>query len=452
VPGHLEQLNQRTLLPLEELLNVKDDSPLYNEGDRRSLFYAQSWALTHLLLVAQPSRRDKLAAYVASVDTGIPPMDAWQRAFAADRLDRELQNYVRRSTFSAFRFRFTDKATSFDGSGVPLAAADAEAFLAHFLLQQERYDEAIQRLDRAAPGAEGWPAVVRAGIAVSRNDKAAAEKALRGLPSGSDWLAAYFAGVTLADMGSEGADAAPEPRYRAARGFFDAAQKARGEIPNAIARSVSMELRSTRTPPPETLKAIERASGLAPGREDYVFLHAQVLAQMDAYPEAAKVLRSLIATTPRPEVRASATDVLKQIEDYQRMRAASAARAAAAGNPPAAAGGKPPAMPSEPAGGGFVASFRKIGPGEERVEGELERIECAANGVAFVLKVPEGTARLNASTLEKIEFITYRDDLTGSIGCGTLLGGPMKVYVTQALSADRKTSRVVAVEFLPKEK
>jgi hypothetical protein len=208
VPGHLEQLNQRTLLPLEELLTVKDDSPLYNEGDRRSLFYAQSWALTHLLLVAQPSRRDKLAAYVASVDTGIPPMDAWQRAFAADRLDRELQNYVRRSTFSAFRFRFTDKTTLADGSAVPLTADDAEAFLAHFLLQQERYDEAIQRLNRTAPGNAGWPAVVRAGIAVSRKDNAAAEKALLGLQSGSDWLTAYFAGVTLAEMASEGRDAA----------------------------------------------------------------------------------------------------------------------------------------------------------------------------------------------------------------------------------------------------
>ena len=69
-----------------------------------------------------------------------------------------------------------------------------------------------------------------------------------------------------------------------------------------------------------------------------------------------------------------------------------------------------------------------------------------------MLKVPDGTARFNASALEQIEFITYRDDLSGSIGCGPLLGGPKKVYVTQEISADRKTSRVVAVEFLPKEK
>ena len=97
VPGHLQRLNQHALLSLEELLNVKHDSPLYNEGDRRSIFYAQSWALTHLLLVSQPPRRDKLGAYVASVDDGAPPLEAWQRAFAADRIDRELQNYIRRS-------------------------------------------------------------------------------------------------------------------------------------------------------------------------------------------------------------------------------------------------------------------------------------------------------------------------------------------------------------------
>ena len=62
VPGHLEQLNLRTLLPLEDSANVRHDSPMYNEGDRRSLFYAQAWALTHMLLVGQPTGRDKLGA------------------------------------------------------------------------------------------------------------------------------------------------------------------------------------------------------------------------------------------------------------------------------------------------------------------------------------------------------------------------------------------------------
>ena len=453
VPGHLQRLNQHALLSLEELLNVKHDSPLYNEGDRRSIFYAQSWALTHLLLVSQPPRRDKLGAYVASVDDGAPPLEAWQRAFAADRIDRELQNYIRRSIFNVFRFRFTDKTTSFDGAAVPMAAADAEAFLAHLLVQQQREDEAIERLDRAASPAAGWPAVVRAGIAASRDDKAGAAKALLGLPAGSDWLTAYFAGVTLADLASGGRDALPAAEYQAARSYFDAAQKGRSEIPNAMARRVLLELRNTPTPSPEALETIQRARALAPGREDYVFLNAQVLAQMDRYPQAAALLRSLAASTSRPEVRESATSVLRQIDDLQRRRAAAATRGPA-GTSPEPGGASALASSTAPTAGGgrFVPSFRKVGPGEERVEGDLELIECAPNSFAFVLRVPQGTARFNTPALDQVEFITYRDDLSGSIGCGPLLGGPKKVYVTQAISADRKASRVVAVEFLPKEK
>jgi len=220
-----------------------------------------------------------------------------------------------------------------------------------------------------------------------------------------------------------------------------------------MARSVLLELRNTQTPSPEALERIQRARALAPGREDYVFLNAQVLAQMDQYPQAAALLRSLAASTSRPEVRESSLNVLRQIDDLQKRRAAAAARGRA-GTLPATAGARAPDGSTAPnAGGGrFVPSFRVVGPGEVRVEGDLEQIECAPNSFTFVLKVPEGTARFNTAALDQVEFITYRDDLSGSIGCGPLLGGPKKVYVTQEISAGRKTSRVVAVEFLPKEK
>ena len=70
VPGHLEQLNQRTLLPLEELLNVKARLPAVQR--RRSAV-----VVLRAIMGADPpaagrpaSRRDKLAAYVASLDAG----------------------------------------------------------------------------------------------------------------------------------------------------------------------------------------------------------------------------------------------------------------------------------------------------------------------------------------------------------------------------------------------
>ena len=48
------ELRER-FIPLPELMAVRHDSPLYNEGDRRSIFYAESWALLHYLLMGSPS-------------------------------------------------------------------------------------------------------------------------------------------------------------------------------------------------------------------------------------------------------------------------------------------------------------------------------------------------------------------------------------------------------------
>ena len=98
----------------------------------------------------------------------------------------------------------------------------------------------------------------------------------------------------------------------------------------------------------------------------------------------------------------------------------------------------------------FIPEWRVVGPGEERVEGVLERIECDAKAVAFYVKTPQGEARFTATALDQVEFITYRDDLTGAVGCGALKQA-LPVYVTRSFSADRKSSRVVAVEFLPKQ-
>jgi hypothetical protein len=44
---HLKILRSREWLPLESLLSADNKSPLYNESEKRDLFYAQSWALAH---------------------------------------------------------------------------------------------------------------------------------------------------------------------------------------------------------------------------------------------------------------------------------------------------------------------------------------------------------------------------------------------------------------------
>ena len=50
-PALLAELHGAKLIPLDDLFRVEKSSPEYNEKERTTLFYAESWALTHYLLL-----------------------------------------------------------------------------------------------------------------------------------------------------------------------------------------------------------------------------------------------------------------------------------------------------------------------------------------------------------------------------------------------------------------
>lgn len=97
VRAHLNRLRGRTLVPLSQLLIVDLDSPLYNERDRKSDFYAQSWALTHYLLLGEPQRRAQLRDYLELLRVGTPEVEAFRAAFDCDyaTLEAELRRYLK---------------------------------------------------------------------------------------------------------------------------------------------------------------------------------------------------------------------------------------------------------------------------------------------------------------------------------------------------------------------
>ena len=99
----------------------------------------------------------------------------------------------------------------------------------------------------------------------------------------------------------------------------------------------------------------------------------------------------------------------------------------------------------------FIPIYRELKPGEQRLEGTLERLDCSPNGtISFSVHTAGGVQVLQAAGFQDVEFITYRDDLTGSITCGPLKE-PLRVYVTWRDGPKPGLGTVVAVEFVPKE-
>ena len=88
-------------IPLDQLLAADRWSALYNESDRKGLFYSQSWALVHYLLLGDQERRQQLGDYLEFVRNGVPGDEAFATAFSGDyeSLTRELRAYLRTLSF-----------------------------------------------------------------------------------------------------------------------------------------------------------------------------------------------------------------------------------------------------------------------------------------------------------------------------------------------------------------
>jgi tetratricopeptide (TPR) repeat protein len=101
---HVLFLRQHSLMPLHELFVITHSSPEYNEGDRRGVFYAESWALMHYLLWDKPERRPQFEKFLAGLTQGEDPDTAFAAAFEApyQALENELRSFV-----SGGRFLFT---------------------------------------------------------------------------------------------------------------------------------------------------------------------------------------------------------------------------------------------------------------------------------------------------------------------------------------------------------
>jgi tetratricopeptide (TPR) repeat protein len=97
IRSHLALLRDRTLIPLPELLAADQDSPLYHDHDAKGAFYAQSWALTHYLMLGSPARRQQLGRYLDLLQRGTAEPDAFRTAFATDyrTLESEVRAHLR---------------------------------------------------------------------------------------------------------------------------------------------------------------------------------------------------------------------------------------------------------------------------------------------------------------------------------------------------------------------
>src|SRR5215207_3978089 len=150
---HILLLREQKMIPLSQLFAVTHHSLERNRHDVRNLFYAESWALVHYLILGNDGKRlPQLGEFLSLAKKGVPTDEAFRRAFQTDTagMERELQKYVRAHTFMSRVTTFRQKLV-FDSqlTAAPLTEAQAEAYLGDLLLHINRADDAAARLRHA---------------------------------------------------------------------------------------------------------------------------------------------------------------------------------------------------------------------------------------------------------------------------------------------------------------
>src|SRR5688572_2134114 len=444
IGGHLARLNDTVLIPLEQFLQLTHDSPLYNEGSRQSVLYAQAWAMTHMLHLGEPNRRAELTAYLQHVTSGMPSLDAWKQAFGGFDAVRELQQYIRRRLFTAHKHPLDEKVASVENLPVTdISRSDADAYLSQILMRLREPQPAADRL-AAARQREPDNASVRvteAMAAVAKNDYAQAAQRLQGLDLGRDWLLSYQAGASLADVMERQPLALTDANLEAVRARFTASAGSRPMMPHAAYRLALLEARRGAVSA-ETKASLDQARRQTPGRYEYHLMYAQILGRDRDFTAARDILGPLMNPRSPPQVRELARRLMGTIADAEI--------------------GKPVGdIPLEAVSSGASTServerepvtrpvFRETKPGETRLEGLLQAIECVAGkGITFHVTTAGSAELFRVPSFDGIEFITYRTELAGNIGCGPLK--PLApVYLTWRPGATAESRVVVAIEFLP---
>ena len=142
-------LRQNRLLPLPTLLTVDQKSPYYHEERKGSIFYAESWALTHYIETGDAQQNThRMTDYANLLMQKVDPVTAATQAFGdLGKLQADLQNYVEHASFRYFR---KTTATEVDDSAFreqPLTATQGDALRADFLAHNSRNADSHALLD-----------------------------------------------------------------------------------------------------------------------------------------------------------------------------------------------------------------------------------------------------------------------------------------------------------------
>jgi Tfp pilus assembly protein PilF len=323
-------LRQNHIIPLATLFKVDATSPYYHEEQKGSIFYAESWALTHFLEVTDhQNNAHRLSDYAERLSHHEDAVTAAQEAFGdLNQVQKALQSYISQSQYRYFRM--SSAAALIDEASfkvTPLRQAQADAIRADFLAYDQRTKDARALLDSVL---QQDPNNVLAHetmgyleFAAGNRDAAQKwyEQAVK-LDSQSYLAHYYYAAMSLA--AAKGDEVQIESSLRTAIKLNPQFAPAYDEL------AMFYGMRREKLSEAHILNL--QAISLEPGEIRYRLNASNILLEEVKPDDALRVLKSAVSAAKTPEEVAQVQNRIKEIEQDQAAREQANDNAAASSN------------------------------------------------------------------------------------------------------------------------
>jgi len=471
IASHVFLLRDSKMLPLRTLFQVDQKSPYYNERDKQSIFYAESWALMHNLILGNNGQRTAhIGEFIKLMGGGMKMEEAFQQAFKTsfEAIEKELREYIRRDRYPVMTGTF-EKKLVFDTEmqAAPVSEAEAQAYLGDLLLhshraESETYLQKALTLDPTLPMANASLAMLR--VRQGKIDEA--RKSLeRAAENSQNYLIHYYYAYALS---REGMNEVQLVRSYSA----ETTAKIRAELNKAIAlrpdfaESYSLLVFVNLvggTQFDESIALLKKALSTSPGRSDLLFMLAQVYLRKEDYKSSRQILERLSQNQSDERVRQQAQALLAQVQNIEEQL--SRFRAAQKQNETKRLSDRPVIVAQSGDSGPPVTeeksdpskylreALRKPADDEKQVQGILLRIECDAKSIVFVIQVADQVLRLRTDKFENVDIVTFTTDAGNEITCGPRKPqNPVVVSYVPGNTARSKLDGVIkSIDFVPKD-